>query len=79
MTLSGAAAVMSSTESIVFDHELSKITHSDGSNLLSIMSSTSEFFALDPQDAMGSTGPWPTIELNATAVNAETLFKRSWL
>ncbi len=79
MTLSGAAAVMSSTESIVFDHELSKITHSDGSNLLSIMSSTSEFFALDPQNAVGSTGPYPTIEIGATGVSGEALFKRAFL
>ncbi len=79
MSLNGAAAAMSATEYTIFDHELSKIDHSDGTNLLSVMNSTSAFFALDPQDAAGSTGPWPTIEIGTTGVTGDVIYKRSWL
>lgn len=79
MTLSGAAAVMSSTENIQIDCELATITHSDGTNLLSVMSTGSVFFSLDPQDAAGSTGPYPTVEINAAGVSGDILYRRAWL
>ena len=78
-TLSGAAAVMSSTEYITINTELATVVHSDGANLQTIMSSTSAYFSLDPQDAAGSTGPFCTVEINATGVTGDALFKKSWL
>lgn len=79
LKLSGAAAVMSSTESITIDNEKSNITHSDGTNLESILTSTSGFIFLDPQDGAGSDGPWPTIQLSATGVACEAQYRRAYL
>ncbi len=79
LKLSGAAAVMSSTEAITIDNELSNIDHSDGTDLTSILTSTSGFIFFDPQDGAGSAGPYPTIELSATGVSCEAQFRRAYL
>ena len=79
LTLSGAAAVMSSTENIQIDCELATVTHSDGANLLSVLSTGSNFFSLDPQDAAGSTGPYPTVQISAAGVSGDILYRRAFL
>ena len=79
LKLSGAAAVMSSTESITIDNELSNIDHSDGTDLTEILTSTGGFIFFDPQDGAGSDGPWPTIELSATGVSCEAQYRRAYL
>lgn len=79
LTLSGAAAVMSSTEYATINMELQTITHSDGTNLLSVLSTGSTFFSLDPEDAAGSTGPYPTIEINATGVSGDALYRKAYI
>ena len=79
LKLSGAAAVMSSTEAITIDNELSNIDHSDGTDLTSSLTSTSGFIFFDPQDGAGSDGPWGTIELSAAGVSCEALYRRAWL
>lgn len=79
LKLSGAAAVMSSTEAITIDNEKSNIDHSDGTDLTSILTSTGGFIFLDPQDGAGSDGPWPTIELSATGVACEAQYRRAYL
>ena len=79
LKLNGAAAVMSSTEAITIDCEKSNITHSDGTDLASILTSTSAFPFFDPQDGAGSDGPWPTIELSATGVACEAQYRRAYL
>jgi len=77
--LAGAACAMSSTESITIDMELCTVAHSDGTNLLSCVSTGATFFALDPQDASGSTGPYPTVASNRAAHGGDILYRRSWL
>lgn len=80
LTLSSTISV-SSTESVEIDFELGNITHSDGSNLISALSTDSDFLehGLDFQDAAGSTGPWPTIEINATGVTGSALYRKTYL
>ncbi len=77
--LNGAAAVLSSTEAITIDSEKSTITHTDGTNLIGILTSTSAFPFFDPQNGGGSTGPWPTIEIDSTGVACEARFRKAFL
>ena len=79
LKLSGAAAVMSSTEAITIDNEKSNIDHSDGTDLTSILTSTGGFIFFDPQDGAGSDGSWPTIELSATGVACQAQYRRAYL
>jgi len=71
------ATTLGSTESLTIDNELSTIVRSDGDNLIGNLSTGSDFFAIDPQDAAGSTGPYPTIELSVG--NGDVLFKKAYL
>lgn len=77
-TLSSTMSV-SSTESVSIDMELGKVTHSDGSNLISAMSTDSDFFAFDAQDAAGSTGPYPSVDINTTGVTGDVTYRKAYL
>jgi len=83
-TLALSTAVeLSSTQYMLIDHELSSITSSTGGDFVSSFSTGSEFFAFDPQHgAGGTTGPWPTLQIDSTGstgLTADALFKRAYL
>jgi len=79
MALAGAAATLTSTQTLTIDMELATITKSNGTNSISALSTSATFFALDPQDASGSTGPYPTVAINRAGHGGDILFRRAFL
>ncbi|MFA6044188.1 MAG: hypothetical protein WC718_04330 [Phycisphaerales bacterium] len=77
--LAGAAATLTSTQTATIDMELATVLKSNGANMISGLSTAATFFALDPQDASGSTGPYPTMAINRAGQGGDLLYRRAWI
>ena len=80
-----STVILSGTQFATLDHELSNMRTSTGGDLVGALSSTSDdpFFALDPQDgAGGSSGPWPTVQIDSTGsagLTGDALYRAAYL
>jgi len=77
--VAGSYATLTSTQTLTIDMELATVTKSNGANSISGMSTASTFFALDPQDASGSTGPYPTVAISRAGHGGDILYRRAFL
>lgn len=65
-------------EQLVVDCDRLRITDAAGVNRASTLKAAPDFVTLDPADAAGLAGPYPTLEVTPAPGAAEARYRRTW-